>query len=344
MKYKVKRVSSLIGLFHGGEFFIKVLSTGKTAKASPVLIQFLSRCDDWISLEDAAEFLTIPAKEAAIYIDKLVKMGILEMDIKHTPNASIRYALENGWNIFELIFHRNSHHISDYQSKNSKTGIKAKSHKKLSDPMEIRKELTNVMRSRRSIRKFSRRELGIDVVSTLLDLVAQPTGVITQEEARETSLITSDPMNTSGKRRYPHPVGGCINTLKIYLAVNRVRELSEAIYEYEEDRHQLNLINNIKYDEFCSAMLPGLEWTNKSAMIIIIAAEMSELRSHYKHPYFLTLLEAGHLIQNILLIATALGIGACELGAIEEDAFFDFIDSQYYRLVPVGVVVAGAVD
>jgi nitroreductase len=75
--------------------------------------------------------------------------------------------------------------------------------------------------------------------------------------------------------------------------------------------------------------------------VLLVVGQVA-IRRDYRHPYLLCLSEAGHLLQNLQLVATALDLASCELGSIEEDALFAFMGTKDYQEVPMGAIAIGS--
>ncbi|MBQ3263625.1 YcaO-like family protein [Candidatus Saccharibacteria bacterium] len=118
------------------------------------------------------------------------------------------------------------------------------------------------------------------------------------------------------------PSGGALYPLKIYVLVEKNQiGLDAGYYEYdaeadelvrfgdEVDEEQLKYCFNQEGMPFCSAVQ------------IVIAADL--MRQSYKYAnrgYRLTMIEVGHVAENVCLYAAEQGLGTCEMGGVLDEA------------------------
>jgi SagB-type dehydrogenase family enzyme len=159
-----------------------------------------------------------------------------------------------------------------------------------------------------------------------------------EEEARD---VLQEHVFLAGRNRYPYPTPGAVNGLRIILASGNVSGLKEGCYRFDQDAHTLTGLTEFPFRQFCAEVLPGLDWTSASAAVLLVVGQVA-IRRDYRHPYLLCLSEAGHLLQNLQLVATALDLASCELGSIEEDALFAFMGTKDYQEVPMGAIAIGS--
>ena len=70
------------------------------------------------------------------------------------------------------------------------------------------------------------------------------------------------------------------------------------------------------------------EFLGEAALVWILTVRLQRVRWKYgERAYRYALLEAGHIAQNVYLAATALGLGACAVGA--------FLDDDLHRLLGI---------
>jgi SagB-type dehydrogenase family enzyme len=135
--------------------------------------------------------------------------------------------------------------------------------------------------------------------------------------------------------------GGALYPLELYVAAQRVEGLDQALYHYDPLRHVLERLAPLPaLDSAC--ITPYAELVEVSAAVVAITAMFWRSRFKYgARAYRFTLLEAGHVAQNLLLAAASLGLAALPLGGFydrELDALLE-IDGLYEAslyLLPVG--------
>jgi SagB-type dehydrogenase family enzyme len=116
------------------------------------------------------------------------------------------------------------------------------------------------------------------------------------------------------------PSGGGLYPLELYLLVQNVESIEPGIYHYAVLHHTLEQIRNMQFpSHFTSDLFMGQPYVAKAAAIIVLAAVIE--RSLWKYGdrgYRYILFEAGHVAQNLNVVASAMGLGSLNLGG-----FFD---------------------
>lgn len=183
---------------------------------------------------------------------------------------------------------------------------------KLSENLLPLKDLESAFRNRHSTREFNvSKELSFDELSTLIYYSA---GVKPAKEI-DPNLI----------RRF-YPSGGARYPLEVYLGIQRVENVKPGIYHYNVKD---NLLENIGAKEWMNEFLPGLyyPWSREAAVIFIITAVWDRNFIKYKdRGYRIVLMEAGHLMQNLALVAASLNIGCCNSVGFKNKHINEIID------------------
>ena len=137
------------------------------------------------------------------------------------------------------------------------------------------------------------------------------------------------------------PSGGALYPLELYVVSHRVEALEPALYHYEPLRHVLELLRPLESPAEAE-LSPYPEPLVESAAVVAMTAMFWRSRFKYgARAYRFALMEAGHVGQNLLLAAAALGLDAVPLGGFfdrEVDAFLgvDGIYEASLYLVPLG--------
>jgi SagB-type dehydrogenase family enzyme len=185
--------------------------------------------------------------------------------------------------------------------------------------------LAAAIASRRSRRSFGPRPLELGRLATLLQVAYGVTAAIdgTSQELRAV------------------PSGGALYPLELYVVSHRVEGLDSALYHYDPLRHGLEHLRSLE-SPAGSELSPYGEPLAESAAVVATTAMFWRSRFKYgARAYRFALMEAGHVGQNLLLAAAALGLGAVPLGGFfdrEVDAFLgvDGIHEASLYLVPLG--------
>jgi len=168
--------------------------------------------------------------------------------------------------------------------------------------------LEQALLHRRSIREFSKEPLNIGEVSQML-WAAQG---ITHFEGFRTA-----------------PSAGALYPLEVYLVCGDVTGLERGIYHYIPHSHELSmkLQGDFRNELFNAAL--GQSWVFDGAVCFVITGVYDRTTRKYGSRGIRYVdMEAGHTAQNLLLQATALGLGGVTVGA--------FYDNHVRRIIDVG--------
>jgi SagB-type dehydrogenase family enzyme len=153
---------------------------------------------------------------------------------------------------------------------------------------------------RRSIRKYTDEPLTLGEVSQLL-WAAQ--GVTNRKEGLRTA-----------------PSGGALFPLETYLVSSRVSDVPAGVFRYSPSNHDLvGILGGDKHGKLAAAALDQ-GCVRRSAAVIVLAAVYERMTDKYgKRGIQYVDNEVGLASENLLLQATALGLGAVMVGAFEEN-------------------------
>ena len=122
------------------------------------------------------------------------------------------------------------------------------------------------------------------------------------------------------------PSGGALYPLEIFFHTAHVEGLNAGLYHYNPAKHHLRLLCEGDRTQAISQAMIQSEIALGAALVIFITAVFE--RSVFKYGdrgYRFVLLEAGHVAQNINLVANALGLGAVNLGGYYDREIDDFL-------------------
>jgi SagB-type dehydrogenase family enzyme len=126
----------------------------------------------------------------------------------------------------------------------------------------------------------------------------------------------------SSERLRAAPSAGALYPIEIYPVVNSVEGLDGGIYRYSPQGHSLLLIREGDFRREMARYALGQDMLARASVVFLLSAVFGRSEWRYgERAYRYILLEAGHISQNIYLIATSLGLGACAVGAFSDDEF-----------------------
>jgi SagB-type dehydrogenase family enzyme len=124
-----------------------------------------------------------------------------------------------------------------------------------------------------------------------------------------------------------HPSGGGLYPLEAYIAAYRVQALETGIYHYEARSHALaHLIASpeaTSVRDACEGLVPEQD---PAAILIITSAWGRNYPKYGEFAYRLSLMEAGHAMQDIVLAATARDLKAAPMSGFRQESIAQTLD------------------
>jgi SagB-type dehydrogenase family enzyme len=168
-------------------------------------------------------------------------------------------------------------------------------------------DLEAALRSRMSCRRFSVAPVGQLDLGTLL---AAAYGVQGKAYLGELEFLER-----------PIPSGGGLYPLELYVLVRAVGQLEPGVYHYAPLPHALEQLRRQPLpSELTTHLFAGQAFVSDAAAVVVVTAVIPRsLHKYGDRGYRYLLMEAGHLAQNLNLVATALRLGTCNLGGFLDD-------------------------
>lgn len=171
----------------------------------------------------------------------------------------------------------------------------------LPEPAPVQAELTDVLAARRSAPSLGG---GAMDLATLAGVLQRSYGVQSQPD---------------GQPRRATPSGGALYPLDIFVMARRITGLDAGLYHFDPFRSVLAQLGPVDFEEVDSlTMLP--EVSADSAAMLVFSASFWRSRFKYSQRSLrFVLAEAGHLAQNVLLLATGYGLHSRIFGGFMDD-------------------------
>jgi SagB-type dehydrogenase family enzyme len=172
--------------------------------------------------------------------------------------------------------------------------------------------LCEVLSSRRSVRDFELRPLDLATLGGLL----------------HASFGLRGCRSVGGEWVYDRasPSAGALSPLEVYVATQAVQSLADGLYHYDARAHQLELRQRRLLHPQLADIALGQDVVRTANLVIVISAIFQRTMWKYgERGYRYVWLDAGHLGQNLYLLATALGLGPVSIGG--------FFDEELNRLL-----------
>jgi SagB-type dehydrogenase family enzyme len=190
--------------------------------------------------------------------------------------------------------------------------------------------LAEAILARRSVRSFGPEPVTLAQVSALLHAAYGITHTLDAPDGTPLAPLRAVPS------------GGALYPLELYVLASRVAGLEPGVYHFDPLRRVLEAMRSgDPLPELCEISTYP-EIVSESAVTWFVTLVAWRTRFKYgPRGYRFALLEAGHLVQNLLLTATALGLAAVPLGGYYDAAADAFLDADGVHESTVYTVTAG---
>lgn len=145
--------------------------------------------------------------------------------------------------------------------------------------------------------------------------------------------------------RRPYPSGGALYELELYPVVNSCEGIRSGLYHYHPLTHQLCRISDrtATVEALLNDARQSMGQQGMPQVLIVIAARFQRLAWKYESmAYALMLKHVGVLYQTMYLVATAMELAPCGLGAGNSDLFASAAGCDYYAETSVGEFALGS--
>lgn len=140
------------------------------------------------------------------------------------------------------------------------------------------------------------------------------------------------------------PSAGALYPIELYPVVHDVEGISAGIYHYAVQMHEMERLEAGDFGGRVTRAGLYQGFLGDACVCFLISAVFQRTRWKYRErAYRYVLLEAGHVGQNIYLAATALGLGACAVGAFYDQQYNDLVGLDGDEEAVVYVVTVGQV-
>lgn len=173
-------------------------------------------------------------------------------------------------------------------------------------------------------------------------LTAEQLGEFLYRCARIKEVVTGNTYNTT---RRVYPSAGASYTLEIYPVVRQCHGIEQGFYHYCPQRHVLEklTVNESFVDELLKevSLYTGHQVETPQVFLIITARFKRILWKYDMTALSLILKDVGGLFQTMYLVATAMQLAPCAIGAGSSDFFTQATGIDYYTETSVGEFLLG---
>lgn len=170
----------------------------------------------------------------------------------------------------------------------------------LGDPLtEGGSSIWDVMRKRRSERRYRSAPVSLDQLSQLLWAAQGTTG------------------GRGGVRFRTAPSAGALYPVETYLVIHDVETVDAGIYHYGVEHHELETLDLGDFRKEIARAALDQRMTAQANVVFVWTAVFERSKWKYRQrAYRYVYLDAGHIAQNVALAAVALGLGSCQIAAL----------------------------
>lgn len=162
--------------------------------------------------------------------------------------------------------------------------------------------LADILKKRKSIRRFSQKPLTLKQLSCLL---WASSGIQRREWGHEFRTA---------------PSAGALYPVETYLVVNNAEDLPRGIYHYSIKDHVLEELKQGDFRREITRAALDQGMCVECCTVFVWTAVFSRMKWKYnQRAYRYIYLDAGHIGQNLALTSVSLELGSCQIGAFFDD-------------------------
>jgi SagB-type dehydrogenase family enzyme len=193
----------------------------------------------------------------------------------------------------------------------------------LPEPMVLSSLLDDCITARVSCRNFSDQPMNLSQLSTVANAAY--------------GIKARSYYDTYEWLERPVPSGGGLYPLELYFIIRNVEKIDPGVYHYAPLVHGLETIRRVEMSrQFLGEIFLWQSYVGDASVIVLYAAILE--RSLWKYTdrgYRYVLFEAGHVAQNVNLVAESLALGSLNLGGFFDDEIAAFLDIDTDKEVPL---------
>lgn len=210
----------------------------------------------------------------------------------------------------------------------------------LPEPAALDASLDDALAGRRSVRAFSGRPLDRETLATLL---GRAVGVTARRDLDLGGDSYENPLRA-------YPSGGGLYPVETYVAVLRGDDPAPGLYFYVPEGHYLRRLERGGEgfrDRVTGTISAGAVDLDSAAGVVLLTGVFWRSMAKYgPRGYRFVLQESGHVVQNLQLVAGAVGLGGVPHGGFYDDRAnellgVDGVDEATVYAMPFGEPAAG---
>ncbi len=321
----------------------------RTFSAKPIALEIVQRLRSWTDLDDAADLVPGYSRQSVVRsIEQLIELSALLVENSEEAAREENYEQSWLWGPWAAAYHLSTRGGTFLSGEVTEEMLREQVKWNPSPPLftangaaalpttpssiESYPEPFQTMARRRTNRFMLDRSLSErQVLDCLLFSMA-------------ITAVMEDPLGVDLPLKMT-PSGGARNPYEAYVCVRDVEGLAPATYHYSAMERNLAPLPNGRPPAF-ERLMAGQDWTGNAGAIIFLAAnfERTMWKYHNASAYRITMIEAGHIAQNIMLVATNHGLVANGTGAFDTSLVEETLGLSGLTQTPVYALVLGVPD
>jgi SagB-type dehydrogenase family enzyme len=203
----------------------------------------------------------------------------------------------------------------------------------------VRAAIGPVVRSRRSVRRYSGKSFSLKELSTLLYHAAGVSGHLHPEIVPETvTLGKSDKIELRAVMS-----GGALYPIDLFVLALNIKELEPGAYRYLSSHHALRPVKSTGSPPLLArlAQFGEIEVEKAGFLLGYVYKVFENARKYGEAGLGFAFIEAGAIAAHIHLLCTALGFGSCDVGSFSKTRFERLFDADGISRHMIHLTVVG---
>lgn len=140
------------------------------------------------------------------------------------------------------------------------------------------------------------------------------------------SQLLGSAMKVTPRGRRPYPSGGGYYPIESYFFAFSAEKLPRGVFHYRPDIHTLEFLWGLDDDTSSSHFILDEAKKNVSGLFVLTGSFQKSAHKYNDFAYILGMQEAGHIMQNVALVATALDTPIRPLGGFHDEEIAKILD------------------
>ena len=308
-----RRVADLVAYWDASGLVLRNYVEGAPVGATPLVVSILDRLTEWTDVDSLRSALPdAPRRSLDALIRALVESRLIE---RRTRTSDVGDETGwRGWTPAAAFFHFATRDTPFAKRNDAKQQLrdkaavepppaplkappKTRGTVQALPPVQASGEFPEILRARRTWRRFGRAPVSLADVSTLLGLTWGVQHWVEIPPFGRMALKTA-------------PSGGARHSVEAYLLARTVDGLARGIYHYDPDAHALRVVRRGLTEADIVSYLPNQAFYRDAGAYFVMTSVFARVQWRYafSRAYRTVLAEVGHHCQNLLLTATSLGL------------------------------------